>query len=508
MATVSNRHSWLAVLSVIVLFLLGPASCQPETARPDVGTSCIDTAGSAESERGTNTLPASEEERPSGLVSFSFTKKELRIIWLERVGESTADIAVMGDVSLPRVRWGYDPQQIKTPVLDKLPDPADRQTEDVWSGKTFRVGALGAELEIPEGYSLYCVKGQYKDADGHPVVLDFVDEYILTMKKVPEQELLHDIRAYDEVQHSSADPIYKGPGYILYSFRVMPADLLPIESLYVPDLPGNGEYRIAGDTVCAMGRCLWRSAGNSGEAQWYCFHDTKAVDPSCSIAGQLMEVTIPDEEFPVPQWEEALKKVTIGSGIAYQETRSDAFDVTQLFLYGLLPMFRGYTAARTLPLRGTTAYGEMVTAADTSVLSDRWWALYTSALTELETGTVSEPYPNISISFRSISPIQQYGSWRSYEQEYLSGWYADPSADQKLRAWVFANLAVREDIPLEDIMIYLKDTENGRLYYAFTIERGTDGSVLSVTPVDCGVDFLTACDLEEARAYALKWLRE
>ena len=49
-------------------------------------------------------------------------------------------------------------------------------------------------------------------------------------------------------------------------------------------------------------------------------------------------------------------------------------------------------------------------------------------------------------------------------------------------------------------MIYLKDTENGRLYYAFTIERGTDGSVLSGPAPPEAAFFRSLCQYTGERA--------
>ena len=68
------------------------------------------------------------------------------------------------------------------------------------------------------------------------------------------------------------------------------------------------------------------------------------------------------------------------------------------------------------------------------------------------------------------------------------------------------------DIRPEDVMIFLKDTEHGRLFYAFLIDRDSEEAKTSeagmiLTPVDRGVDDLAVCGLEFARTYVEKYLR-
>ena len=118
--------------------------------------------------------------------------------------------------------------------------------------------------------------------------------------------------------------------------------------------------------------------------------------------------------------------------------------------------------------------GERVLSADTSVVSDHWWHNYTTALEELNAEPNSH-YPDCRISFESmLSSWDLSGDIKEYEKHLLSGWYTDETSDHELRAFIYANLSAFMDIRLEDVMILLKDTGQGRLFYAFIIDRESE----------------------------------
>ncbi len=90
--------------------------------------------------------------------------------------------------------------------------------------------------------------------------------------------------------------------------------------------------------------------------------------------------------------------------------------------------------------------------------------------------------------------------------------YQDATSDHELRAFIYANLSARMDVRLEDVMILMKDTEHGRLFYAFIIDKESEDAKaceagMILTPVDRGVDYLSICGLDFARAYTEKYLK-
>ena len=99
---------------------------------------------------------------------------------------------------------------------------------------------------------------------------------------------------------------------------------------------------------------------------------------------------------------------------------------------------------------------------------------------------------------------------------YVSGdWHEDRETDHELKAWLTANLSIYEETEPNDIMILYKDTDHCRLYSAYRIIRSEDsGQETGVSPafslvlLEQGVDYLSFCDLEFAREYALRYLAE
>lgn len=383
------------------------------------------------------------------------------------------------------IQWGANKPETNLRTVSSLPDDAGLSMgqDDSREGSKYHIAALNLDIDIPEGYYLYHIKGEYKDADGNPVTLEFVDEYIFTMMEKSTEELITDLRTYDEGAHS---PGYKGPGYVLYSFKVMPSVYLPVESFYVSDLPLNKEYRVCGDYLCMTGRCEWRlvrNAGANNKSRWVCYHDRDSIT---SVFKEGIE--IPADNFPVQIWENAILNATSGNGLPYSHTGAPLPDDPPAFMANLWPMFRNYSAERILPAYITSQ--EAILNADTSVLNDMWWHQYQTALSEL-----------------SQAPSED-------QEVYVTGdWHEDRASDSKLRAWLCANRSLYESIAPDDLMILFKETDALRLYRVFisqkldeTANKAESSSISTFTEVEKGVDYLALCDLDYARAYALKHL--
>ena len=128
---------------------------------------------------------------------FRFNKEDTRIFWRERASAiQYSDLEDSMDASYSRIIWGTDPAAITLPVLSILPEESGSSKSsgnDSRNDNIYHVGSLGLDLKIPEGYYLYRVNGRYKDPDGNPAELEFVDEYIFTVKDVTEEQLISDM---------------------------------------------------------------------------------------------------------------------------------------------------------------------------------------------------------------------------------------------------------------------------------------------------------------------------
>ena len=498
---------------ILSAFLI--CSCQLEGAYSNSGSESqrsSETVVENESVSATEVSPSSTVPSPDP-IRFLFTKYDMRRLWAERAEAAGYPEFEGIDEPLPKLFWDTDQSETKMVTRDSLPywDKDNREDKaDVLDGDAFYAGLPGISFIVPEGYYVYHIKGRYKDASGKPVRLDFVDEYIFTIKEVSEERLVQDIDQYAETAQNWNDALeYKNPGYIVYSFKILPKEYLPIESLYVSALHMTNEYRIMGAFLINPGTCEWWGYPSSGIT---CYHDPASVDPAFQENG-YPEIT--SDGCPIDSWEAALYQASQGSGLRYSDLDpiSKISENTELFFFfDERSLFKNSTAGRLIRARGYQAFGEITLSADTSVLNDSWWESYEEALASLRNKTAEYTYPDVQITFRPTRYPDMYKEFVDYDNDMLSGWYQDETSDHELRAFIYANLAVRMDIRLEDVMILLKDTEHGRLFYAFIIDSESEAAKacetgMILTPVDRGVDYLSICGLDFARAYTEKYLK-
>ena len=385
------------------------------------------------------------------------------------------------------IQWGANAPETAVKTLPSLPDEAglSKGNLDSRNGSVYHIAALDIDLTVPEGCFLYHIKGEYKDADGNPVTLEFVDEYILTVVEKTEEELIADIRSWLDQDQNSHPLGYRSPGYVLYSFKVMPAAYLPIESFYVSDLPLNREYRFKDDCLVMPGLCEWRQLKETGKPlKWVCYHDRE------SVASLGDEFSFPDDLFPVYAWEEAVLASSYPNTLSYSYTGKPLPDDPPIHLARSWPLFRIGSAERKIP--AFVSSWESVQNADTSVVNDMWWDQYEKVLSELD-----------------LAPAEE-------AKGYVTGdWHEDKKSDHRIKAWLLANLNIYEETDPNDIMVLFKDTDHCRLFQALRISRPDDSgheagtsSSFSFTKLEEGIDYLFFCDMDFARAYALKYLQE
>ena len=429
------------------------------------------------------------------------------------------------DTRFSHYRWDFHIWE-KTPSVlpksaDVLPDTlgtAKGKTDDVRNGSSYYIAALDLTVEIPEGYYLYRVDGLFRDADGNPVRMEFVDEYILALRDLSEEELVREIYAYQEDYAE-----YPCPHWVLWNFKVFHKDYLPVEQLYDSQIDMTEELRQAGDYLVSTGTTRGWFKDNIWEGYY--------ADFNCPEINKLMEEAFGsdavdwealyqqhEKEYDWPiriaadQWytDDFINQVLAaseGSGISYYYLQPDYIngDYTshQLLLF--------YNDGRM-----TWCWERF---ADASILNDAWWTDFMFAMQELKTNPEKYAYPEIEVLFADGTEEEGYYAplpetetseeWKEMKAEQAwqrEGWVQDASADITARAFVYAWLkAMGQETPLEDIVIYLKQSQNdARFFLAFTMDRG-EGCEL--TPAYKGVDYLSLGDLDFARNYVEQYVK-
>ena len=340
------------------------------------------------------------------------------------------------------------------------------------------------KIDCPEGYYLYCIPGQYMDAEEQLITLEFVDEYVLTSKEVTKEKLIQDVR--DSVPSETGDPNRRGPGYILFFFNVFHQDYLPVECLYESVLKNSDEYRYTeNDLICELGVSAWTKVTGNDEDYYI------SLNPYDSEEGAENNVRIEEKDWPVDEVLDQIYGLSQSNGILYENEGGPAAYQQDLLMYGEKPLFRGYTASVYKKYNNSSG-GRYVPDADCSVFNNEWWNLYQSAVKELTEVKEQYVYPEINAEFKRTSKEKLEEDLEPYEKDLETGWYLDPEKDREIRACIYANLNIREKAELENVIIFLKDLENGhRLYYAgiYNPEERT------VRMVDKGADVITGTDL-------------
>ena len=315
----------------------------------------------------------------------------------------------------------------------------------------YPVEGMGFSISLPEGYRLLRISGAYRDGTGKPVLLDYVDEYVAVSGEITPQELA------DQLEDCPEDPsrgsgAYRIPDCVVWHFCIMDIEKMPYENGFVPVLPLSGEYRFAGDKVCALGG-------------YYPYDKAKeGVWQACV---------------------EAVLAATEGYDIQYVYD-SALYEDTAVYLY------QNAVAAQPVFARQR--------AEGYSIFDAEWQEAYRWAVEELRKNPESYAYGGITFV---ITPTQQEmallpDELQDYERNMLNGWYLDDGADV-LRAFVYANLRMTDDpVELKDLVIALRDTAEGhRLYQAYRNEE--DGGVLRRSEMiaqEAGCDYLSEFDWE------------
>ena len=372
--------------------------------------------------------------------------------------------------------------------------------EDSFSGNIMHVAALQVDLSLPEGFFAYVISGQYWDYTRKcSVTLDFVREYVLTTINVSEEKLLQDIQGYFDKEHWSYDPYFRGPGYVVYSFRVFRKEYLPIESLFISLLADSGEVFSAGEYYVSMGeKSIWDRIGvaveNDHVTQIKEFYYPKA-DPGaiCSefknlnyyndkenndnrkIIEEMTKAGLwyPAEEFPQSKWINEIVLHTVSTGFLTESVRTDPTD-------GWSPdkpsMFRTGTQGCEIEVANGkfSNYKLLVSNITASICSEEWWVDYQNSLQLLKENP--EPY-NCGISMDNIEmpepdqkPGDPYFDRNSYDifLDYWNNWYMDHQKDVQLRAYIYAGLRRFQTVDetcLSNIIILFKDYPDGTQHY-------------------------------------------
>ncbi|MBP5254890.1 MAG: hypothetical protein J6Z23_05865 [Lachnospiraceae bacterium] len=413
------------------------------------------------------------------------------------------------DPSLQPSEEGQTPYEMRTVTV--LPDSLHKTDEaaDTYEGGVYHIASLDLDLAIPEGYYIYRVDGMFRGPDyEHDFVrMEFVDEYIMTMQEVTEEQLVKDSwEQFDEYTGKRYSPNFRGPEYVVFSFRVFHKDYLPVESLYYPALMSNREVRVAGDYVIEMGLSLYRSS------QAYAVRDRGEVegDTYTFPNGKTAKV-IYEDEFPLSGWLEAIRSGSLGSGIRYWDNPMLGFDdAPRTFLVEREQTFRNHSAG---DLAGSIriAGGSPVWAREKSVLSDGWWSDYTEALGALDLMAGGGAYPENMVLpeypamySAADAELDSRADWYRYEQEMITGWHADGTTDHTLRAFIYACLkAGGRDVQLSRVVIAQKLSPTGfPLYTAYDLDP--ESGVFEF--LENGGDYLWLTDLSIARDYVLEHL--
>ena len=491
-----HNKSYLKASMVIILslaLLLSACACGNEEKTEEASGVTLSTSS----------LTGIDSERPSEPLPSSWTETET--VAPSPVLDQTIQEQSLYNINKNMLRQLPEPV-VQVKECSSLPDTlgkAKGRTEDKREGNSYYIAALDLTLTIPQGYYFYRVDGLYRDSENNPVRLEFVDEYILSLRDLPEEELVREIYQYTDI--FDAEPGIYTPLWVLWNFKLVHKDYLPLEQLFASRIRENGDIRQTGDYYVVEGTARnWSPWGDPVES-----HDRFAwLSPECMAleeertAGKLSDeqyeqalltrydwpLIMRGEDRCVEDLQEAIRAVSIGSGIWYEAVDySDGYHTAPMLFYNDLHPAWVWPACP-----------------DSSFLSDSWWEAYRWALRELDENTGKYEYPGITIHFVSSEDQGQPDTEEQLSQR--EGWYQDTTADRTPRACVYAWLKTTgQEVALEDIAIYLKPSQNeANLFLAFSMDR-LNGYQLS--PIMKGVDYFSLSNLEIVREYSMEWLR-
>ena len=392
-------------------------------------------------------------------------------------------------------------------ILPDVLHSAKGRSEDSFQGTSYHLAALDLDITVTEGYYLYVVPGMYLDAEKNKVTLEFVDEYILTMKPVAEAELVADIRSYLSSNMGTNLLEERGPGYIIGSFKVFRREYLPIVRLYISELVEASDVEYCGDYCVIWGGSCWTHIID----YWLCLFDGNRLDPDFpdiikSLSdGRSNEVQspalIPEEKWPLNSIRNAVSSVV--SWNAFAPWPYSAF-------YGITG---SYIKDGVFNKEDYLLLGDPLT----SVINPEWYRLYCWALQELNDHPEKYTHTQIQVDptgndlpkdlEKYVAPWRYFGygvgDLQDYKKDWSVGWHLDESSDSKIRAAVFANLQCRgEAIALKDLVVLQK---NGSPDYAFVMRQEPESGQLLF--VDMITNDIGSMDLQFAYEYAQEYLK-
>lgn len=367
--------------------------------------------------------------------------------------------------------------EVIIPEAKVLPDSFGlaRGGEDICRDNSYYIAALDLELSLPQGYYLYHVQGLCRGDEEDlaiPLRAAFIDEYILTNRKMEEEALIKEIYACQDPCMGDETNLMNPP-YILWNFRVYHKDYLPLAKFFASRITMSRELRLKGDYVVEMGSTRWADINDSYYVPLESleFEEVQAaatVDNFIEI-DRLKEISatrydypllIDKDEYPVEGWIQAVSGATAGTGLSYRYFFYwDGWDPNP-FSNPEDNMAR-WSEEKQLPL-----------------LDEGWWASFKQAAQELRERPGEYTYPNLQDLCRD-------------------GWYTDNERDITLRAFIWAGLPLSEDKPsLSEVVILLHDTDNAcPLYQAYIVRDGETNLLME------GLDVTGLCNFDKTREY-------
>ena len=378
--------------------------------------------------------------------------------------------------------WGEDNQYwirsyeptLSLPRTDVLPDTLGKaagRTADTVSTASRYIAALDLEIPIPEGSFLYCVSGMYKNSDGTALRMDFVDEYILTIREMTEEELVQAVYEYPQDKFGQ-DHV---PYWVLWNFKVFHRDYYPLEQLAASRIRTSGEIRVKGEYFIAMGVTRWGLMQDGSHIPLY----SPGEDPR--------NLSVKEKQWPLDEVRQAVIAGTQSAGVYY-------LDMDPVYVNG---DFGTHAEVLFDNTRSVTSLWQSFP--DASPASDVWWADYQSAIHELTNNAGQYRYPEIQIAFTEES-LSKSPETRQMQLLFRDGWVQNETEDRTIRAFAYAWLkAIGMETELGDIAVYLKDSACGVPFYlVFRIDRNDNNQM---TPLLRGIAYLNESSIEYARNY-------
>ena len=450
-------YTFLPILLVVLLSACSSTNREstkekPEASMPSVTAGTIQISTVAEDKQSTAVSESADPSNNADILMFSET-----------------------DWNRDNQYWiqDYEPS-VCLPHADVLPDTLGKvagRTSDTTNSEKRYIAALDIEIPIPEGSYLYCVSGMYLNSDGSALRMDFVDEYILTIKEMTEEELVKAV--YDYPDRDGMTRL--APYWVLWNFRVFYKDYYPLEQLASARIRTSGEIRIKGDYLIEMGVTRWGVTNDGSHIPLYCPEENP------------LDLSVKEEKWPLETVRQAVISGTKSADVYY-------LDLDEPLVNG---DFGSHAEVLFDNTRSVTSLWPRFP--DASPASDDWWNDYQTAIAELADNDKKYAYPNIQIVFSQES-LSASVETRQMQLQYRDGWFQDEKQDRTIRAFAYAWLkAMGMETELQDIVVCLKESECGVPFYL--VLRAEKGEAKQLLPVLRGIAYFSLCDMSFVRNY-------